>query len=237
MTQWPKNAERNKRIAEMLLSGESISNTAKTLHCGKATVSYWADKLNTRQLPRSEAVKERVRLNATAGAARAAARNVAEWSAARTKVIAKAKAEWPRVRKDPDTMAFLGLYWGEGFKRSHHIGVVNCDPGVIKFSCDWLIKRTSAPLQLLVRYYPEHDPKACGLFWEQLIPVVPKLVPKRWLGEKRICRATYGICTVLVADWQLRLKIMVWLDLWKSSITGKPTVADPNIPKQTMTNL
>lgn len=233
MTQWSKNAERNKRIAEMLLSGESISNTAKTLHCGKATVSYWADKLNTRQLPRSEAVKERIRIRKLLGPAQATASNAAHWTKLRAVVIKEAIREWPRLSKDPESMACLGLYWGEGYKRSHHIGFVNCDPVAVKLIGEWLRQHTESPLQLVIRCYPDQDWSACGRFWEDLLGVPPKLIPK--VGAKKKPRlAKHGICTLLVADWRLRLKIMVWFDLWRSMLTGTEPTADPAIPKQTM---
>ncbi len=234
MVQWQKHAERNQRIAEMLLSGESISFTATTVGCSKSTVSYWADKLGSRSLPRNESIAKR---NAHCGSnSGGTAAFCKKWATARATIITEATDEWPSVRQNPDMMAFLGIYWGEGLKSGSITGVVNCDPGVIKlcWGCLNSLSRNAGKTQwsVVVRVYPFHDRSECSSFWYELLGVKPTLYPKEWKQGRQKLQAKYGTCTIRVHDWRLRLRLLTWFNLWRSEIIGRTFRPDPTVPSQ-----
>lgn len=234
MAQWRKHQQRNQRIAELLTTGESISFVAKTMGCSKSTVSYWADKLGSRSLPRNVSIaKRKTNCGSNSGGCAALRRN---WATARAEVIAEATNNWPSVRQNPDMMAFLGIYWGEGLKSGSIAGVVNCDPGVIKlcWDCLNLLSKNVGTTRwsVVVRVYPLHDRSECSLFWRKLLGVEPVLYPKEWKQGRQKLQAKYGTCTIRVHDWRLRLKLLTWFNLWRSEILGRTFRPDPTVPNQ-----
>lgn len=143
-----------------------------------------------------------------------------KWDHKKEAVVQEAILEWPVVKNNPELMGFLGLYWGEGDKRSSYVGIVNTDPGIIVAS--FKMFRQLSPgckIEVMIRCYPEHDASECKIFWQNLLGVQAKTKDKDWLGKKRGgCK--YGVCTIRYSDWKIKHKILAWLGLWRNDLTG-----------------
>lgn len=115
-------------------------------------------------------------------------------------------------------MAFLGLYWGEGFKESNHLGMTNGDPTLIKFVLDYLRSMTESRITITIRYYPDNNIKDLKELWSDLTSQHVKMKPvtDKRSGKKK--KLKYGIAVIQVNDWILRAKVNAWLQCWKREI-------------------
>jgi len=221
--EWKKHVERNEKIRRLLTSGESISHIAGSLGLSKSTVFYYSKKYGYHH---SETVKNRIKRASTIITDSAMVeRHRKNWGMKRQQIIDEAIEKWKLIRTDPNIMSFLGIYWGEGNKRNGQVGVVNNDPGIVKFSYDFIKEMTKRPIDVIVRYYPEQNKISCKQYWEKLLGTEVKIKEKRWLGKKRRW-SEFGIIYIRVSDWQLYIKIITWISLWRSEILNSKVSFD-----------
>ena len=223
--EWNKNKDRNEKIKELLSEGNTITHVAEIVGCSKGTVHYYAKKHGWWH---NDEVKKERRKNISRSCKVASAVNKKHWFNKRLEIIKQAKEEWYQIKSDPQYNLFLGLYWGEGNKRNGSVGVVNNDPGIIKFCYDFIKKNTDNSIEVIIRCYPEQNHNECGAFWEELLKTKIRIKEKKWLGKTRRCWSENGICTIRTSDWKFYLKIITWIGLWRSEITGTKLEIDPN---------
>ena len=221
MVEWDKNKIRNEKIKQLLSEGNSISSIAKNLKCSKSTVYYYAEKYGWWH-------NNKVTKNISNSCKAATTANKTKWNNKRSQVVEEAIKQWPKIKKDPRLMGFLGLYWGEGGKRNGVIQVVNNDPGIIKFCFNFIKENVDNKIEVVIRCYPEQDETEIQEYWSRLLKTEVKTKEKKWLGKKRKCWSEYGICYARTSDWKFYLKIITWIGLWRAEITNTKLEIDTN---------
>lgn len=155
-------------------------------------------------------------------------------AAMRQAVEAQAVRTWPEMKENPELMGFLGLYWGEGDKRSQALSIVNNDPGVIKAALT-IFSRLSpdARFDLNVRCYPDQDKIECKAYWEAALGKPVRVLDKKWVGNKKKALSQHGLCTLRYSDWEVKTRIMRWIRCWREDLVGvvgyDPTTSRPQI--------
>lgn len=216
MSEWPKLRLRNKRIRDLLAAGESLCQVAKLVGCSKSTVSYY------REYSPGHSDETRQRISRAIIAANKVGNHSStkRWRRLRLEAAAEAATEWETAKNDPILVGFLGMYWGEGYKRGHSIGIVNTDPGIIVAAQSVFARLTTAKVDAIVRHYPDQDPQRCKRFWESALSRGVTLMVKKSLGKYRKDACCNGICTLRFHDWRLRVKILTWINLWRRELIG-----------------
>lgn len=118
-------------------------------------------------------------------------------------------------------LGFLGLYWGEGLRRSSMVGITNNDPGIIKSVLMIFNKYCpKKPKDIRIKCYPEHDKSQCKAFWERILGEQVKIEDKNWVTNNRRYYSKYGLCVVRFSQFEFRWRILTWIDLWRKSLLG-----------------
>jgi len=206
--QWKKNRDRNRKIVELFHSGMTYNEISAHLGCSKSIISYYCSRL------RDEERKRKCMCTPKRKASRrkATAQNAKNWEEKKKAEADIAMSEWENAKNDPEMMAFLGLYWGEGFKASSYSGVVNSDSGAIVLAIKVMSRLSSKPIRAEVRFFPTHCELECKKFWEEKLKMKVDTYARKFSGTKHKTRSAYGTCVVAINDWKLRAKIMTWLD-------------------------
>ena len=198
-------------ILKLRLKGHSLNFIASKLDHPKSTVAYYcrgtpiAIKKNSRELAKKASIV-----------------NQEKWSKIREEITQNAESRWDVIKLDNDFMAFMGIYWGEGYKTQRSTaGVKNNDSLLIKFCYDMFIKIwPDCNLRVRVECYPSHNLKRCENYWKKLLPnshiQVTKLEPKS--NMKPCDRCLYGACSLKVHNMNIAISIMTWLKIWRNSI-------------------
>lgn len=138
-----------------------------------------------------------------------------KWKLAKKSIAQEAIIEFKKLKHNPDFMLFLGLYWGEGNKRSNTVGLANTNPAIIKIAYNYFSKLTTKKIVLNVTYYPDHDKTKLKATWSKFVPCIIKMIDitkyDTRIGKKK--HAEYGIARLEISDWKLRTKILTWLKL------------------------
>lgn len=212
--EWTKYKGRNKKIKSLRRKGKSMKDIAKMLNCGKSMVSYHCQGIRISNSQRRKLI-ERVSLNALNGSRHAKL----DWDDKKAKVISAAKDEWPSVKNNPEMMGFLGLYWGEGTKRSGNISIVNNDEGIILASLKVFKKLDpEANITCVVKCYPDHDKEKCREFWYDLLKLDIKVRDKKLVGKTRRHYSKNGLCVLQFSNWQVYHKILTWINCWREEL-------------------
>lgn len=150
----------------------------------------------------------------------ASRKNKENWDHWKSSERSSAAVEWESLRKNPEFLGFLAMYWSEGTKTNGQVAIVNTDPGIIKHSVEWFLKLDpEAKLAMTVRVNPDQNGEAARVFWEEAIrmPVI-RVHPKGWAGKKQHSRVPYGSCVVRFNNWRVNARIGAWIDLWKTQL-------------------
>lgn len=222
MTEWKRNMKRNSRIRELRKKGYSIPEIARKLNISKSTTSLHCKNVT---IENPERMKKRIKENGMNGCKAAKKK----WDDKKTEIKKLAEKEWTLIRKDPEMMGFLGLYWGEGSKRNGKVEIVNNDYGVILAAIK-IFERLCPDknFEITVKYYPEQKPEQCRKFWEKILRKPIRLREKKWLGKTRRIYSINGLCTVRFSDWSTYTRIVTWLNLWKKELLNESGRADSN---------
>lgn len=205
-------------IQELRRQGYSIKEIERKLECSRATASKYCrgvvldDKAKAR-------LRSRVRMNAINGSAAFSQR----CREADEQAIQEARNQWADIKVSPRMMAFLGVYWGEGNKRSGYIGVSNSDPTLIRFCLSVLYELTPDSRKVAeIRYYPDHDPTQIKNMWVGVLDGVElslkEVVKVDKRAGKKPTKSKYGMCHLRMSDRTVWLKILTWLECWKLQV-------------------
>jgi len=191
------------RIKELRMKGLSLKAICKGLRMSSSTVSKYIRGLRKNNNFSNNGVSEIIKT---------------KWNEKRQKVIEEAISEFPEIRKDPEMMLFLGLYWGEGKKTTTQMGVSNNDPNIIRI-CYKIFRRLSPQknLYIVVYCYPSHNKNICKKFWDKLLG---KSVIVKDITDQRIKpldyihpRCLWGKCSISYNHFEVYWRIMTWIKM------------------------
>jgi hypothetical protein len=206
--EWAKNVYRNEEIRRLRKDGFSITHISKALNVCKSMVSYHC-----------RSVRPEKSISHYADTSSANKANAKTWIDRKKNVRTLAELEWKDLRTDPEFMGFLGLYWGEGDKKASYVGIVNNDPGVIVAAISMFRRlHPGANMQVLVRVYPDHDENEARRFWSAILGQKVTITEKQWVGKLHRAHSRRGICSVRFSHWETKIRIMTWLDMWRSEL-------------------
>lgn len=214
MAEWKAFRSRNKRIRQLRQNGYGLREISSILNCPKSTVKYYADRISVSS-DKSRALK-RIKENAENG--RLAGE--LKWKRRKEEITKESKKDWATLKNDPRFMAFLGIYWGEGFKTGH-IGIVNNDPSMILAGL-LAFKRLNPESHVVATIfcYPDHQKTECANFWMNLLKGaeirIRNVSDKR--SGKKPHKSPHGLCRLEYSDWRTFTKIMTWLECWKQDL-------------------
>lgn len=196
------------KIVTMRQAGYGIKEISRLLGIPKSTVSYNCDGVQIKDTDRLASVYKRQSTASKIGSDRAKANWVKRIDQAR----AEADQEWTKIKDDPESMGFLGLYWGEGGKT----GEVNITNGDHRLICVALagFRRLGLTPKVVIQKYPEQPKEECEIFWRQLTGLDVKIHNKHGIGNKKHARLKYGICRLRIGDYKIFHKLMRWIELW-----------------------
>ncbi|MEK9201724.1 MAG: hypothetical protein AAB944_02020 [Patescibacteria group bacterium] len=115
------------------------------------------------------------------------------------------------------------LYWGEGEKRNRNsIRLGNSDPAVIKIFTEFLRKVCNVPKQKIgfwLLLYPDLQEDTCKGFWIKSAKLDGYRFNKSIviIGKHKKRKLGYGVCTVVVGNTYLKVKILEWMNLFSAS--------------------
>lgn len=192
------------KIKDMRMSGMSVKDIWKNTEYGLATVSKYCKGLREPN-PGSGYLH----------AYKATHANKLAWDRRKAAVRKEAAVDFDYLKKDPDWMFFIGLYWGEGNKRASSVGIANGDVDFLRICYEQIKKLTDKEIRLEIRYYEDHDPDALLKEWSSRINAdrfnIRKITDPR--SGKKKGKLVHGIGYLKVDDWKLKNKIMTWIDL------------------------
>lgn len=201
------------RIIELRRAGRSLKDIAAIVGCAKSTAGSHCRGVDIADMGM---IAQSIRNNAK----NASLKNVQKWDNSIGRAIEEAKAEWAVVKNDPELMGFLGLYWGEGTKKSAKyrtppIAIANSDPGII-IKCKKCFDRLSADnkyrCNLII--YDDLNKAEMKVFWETITGVEVKRIEVRKTHNLRRCK--YGTCYLRFSNYKLFHKIMTWIECWRA---------------------
>ena len=115
----------------------------------------------------------------------------------------------------------LGIYWGEGSKKSKYsLRVANTDVGIIKTFRKFLLDICGVrknKITFSIVCFNDVDPDNSRNFWAKELGILPEkfgkitVIPKQGKGTYKK-KSLYGVCTIQVSNIKLRNWMMQELD-------------------------
>ncbi len=143
------------------------------------------------------------------------------WERKKDEIRKQAIEEWESIKKNPELMITIGLYWGEG-KKYDGIRVTNNDPFVLSYCKTlflWL--NPKAKLVLTVFYYKDHNIQKCKDYWQKILSIKPIMKP---IHEKRAKhkpgKCPYGLGTLGFNDWKSEEKLRTFIHCARMCLLG-----------------
>lgn len=133
----------------------------------------------------------------------------------------EALLDYFRFKKDTLFSFALGLYWGEGDKKSGScVAVTNTDPNLLKVVAMFYrkyLKLDESKLRISLFIYKDIDTNFAIKFWSKLLKVPRKQFIKVKILESRSrltkTKLKYGICTLYFSNTEFHIKIREWIRL------------------------
>ena len=193
------NSLSKKELTSLYLAGHSMSGIAEILKCSIHKVVYWMDKYGIKRRTRSEAVYLKLNPNGDPF---------------------KIK-ESLNIRETFLYGLGLGIYWGEGEKRSlHSVRVANTDPAILRTFIKFLstiCRIESRKLSYAIVCFNDSSPVKSRKYWAKELSIFPakfgKIVqiPPQGRGKYKR-KSQFGVCTVSVGNIKLKAWIMKEID-------------------------
>lgn len=133
----------------------------------------------------------------------------------------EALSDYSMFKSDPLFSFALGLYWGEGDKKSGScVAVTNTDPNLLKVVALFYrkyLKLDESKLRISLFIYKDIDINFAIKFWSKLLKVPIKQFIKVKILESRSrltkTKLKYGICTLYFSNTEFHIKIREWIRL------------------------
>ena len=186
-------------IKKLYLSGKSMSEVADKLGFSRHKVAYWMKKMKISRRSRSEAGYLKYNPNGDPFLIRT---NLG-------------------IEESFLMGLGLGIYWGEGSKKSKYsLRVANTDVGIIKTFRKFLLDICGVrknKITFSIVCFNDVDPDNSRNFWAKELGILPEkfgkitVIPKQGKGTYKK-KSLYGVCTIQVSNIKLRNWMMQELD-------------------------
>lgn len=144
--------------------------------------------------------------------------NAEYWEKRRSLIRESATIEWPVIQQDPDTLALVMLYWGEGTKRQGSkktttFKICNTDPGVLAVVKKGLIKLGYVNLKLDITISSKQSRKSCKKSWENYLGLKVEHISVRKANNKTRIYSKFGLANITVRkSFELSNRMSAWID-------------------------
>lgn len=133
----------------------------------------------------------------------------------------EATEDYIQFKNDPLFSFGLGLYWGEGDKKSGNIvAVTNTDPNMLVVMANFYrkyLRLDETKLRVSLFIYKDINEKFAINFWSKLLHVPKSQFIKVKVLESRSkltkTKLKYGICTLYFSNTEFHIKIREWIRL------------------------
>lgn len=133
----------------------------------------------------------------------------------------EALAQYLKFKNDPLFTFSLGLYWGEGDKKSgESVAVTNTDPNMLRIISLFYRKYLNvdeSKLRIALFLYKDINKDFAIDFWSQLLNVPRSQFIKIQILESRAKRtktkSKYEICCLYFSNTEFHIKILEWIRL------------------------
>lgn len=133
----------------------------------------------------------------------------------------EALIDYQKFKNDPLFSFGLGLYWGEGDKKSGNmVSVANTDPNLLNVIAKFYRKYLNLDenkLRIALFIYKDIDEKFAIKFWSRLLKVPKSQFIKTQVLESKAkltkTKSKYGICSLYFSNTEFHIKIMEWIRL------------------------
>lgn len=137
------------------------------------------------------------------------------------KFCKEAFVTYNKFKNDPLFSFGLGLYWGEGDKKSgNSVAVTNTDPNMLRVIASFFRKYFSvdeSKLRVRLFVYKDIDVSSAKKFWSELLQVPQNQFIKIQVLESKAkltkTKSKYGICSLYCSNTEFHIKIMEWIRL------------------------
>jgi len=217
--EWKKNKDRNALIRKLRAQGHTMKEIKEATGASKSVISYHCKKVDIIDTERLQRRLDRVKQQHLKNLSLAVEKTKNDWNKRKQVVAEQAAEEWEDLKHNPKFMGFLGLYWGEGFKTSGHIGISNTEPGIILASMEFFREwNPEALFDITVRCNQDQDKSSAQSFWEEALGVPVKTVDKGWIGKRRKSRVPHGLCVIRYSNWKTNTKLLTWIACWRAEL-------------------
>lgn len=129
--------------------------------------------------------------------------------------------DYIKFKNDPLFSFGLGLYWGEGDKKSGNIvAVTNTDPNMLVVMANFYrkyLRLDETKIRVSLFIYKDINQKFAINFWSKLLHVPKSQFIKVKVLESRSkltkTKLKYGICTLYFSNTEFHIKIREWIRL------------------------
>lgn len=190
------------KLENLYKSGKSMFDISKILKCSPHKIVYWMKKYDLKRRSRSEAGY--IQQNPDGDP---------------FKIRTKLNSE--------QTFLFglgLGIYWGEGTKKSKHsLRVTNTDPNIIKYFIRFLLEicqLKKEKLSFSLISFNDIKTEVVRDYWSKQLKISPKkfgkitIIPSQGKGTYKR-KSQFGVCTVHANNIKLRNWLFSELDKLK----------------------
>ena len=133
----------------------------------------------------------------------------------------KYEGRYKKFKNDPLFIFGLGLYWGEGDKKSGNmVAVTNSDPNILSVIAKFYRKYLSldeSKLGIKLFIYKDINIDFAIDFWSKLLKIPRNQFIKVQILESRAkltkTKLKYGICTLYCSNTEFHIKIREWIRL------------------------
>jgi len=133
----------------------------------------------------------------------------------------EASIDYKKFKKDPLFCFGLGLYWGEGDKKSGNmVAVTNTDPNILRVIAKFYrkyLRIDESKFRIALFIYEDINANFAINFWSNLLNIPQAQFIKVQVLESRSKRtktkSKYGICTLYCSNTEFHIKIMEWIRL------------------------
>lgn len=139
-----------------------------------------------------------------------------------------AQKEYQAFKKEPLFILGLGLYWAEGFKKDHRVGLCNTDPQLMQIFLKWCrqylyVKNEQFEPRISIHISHQLRLEEIAGYWSRSLDLdaalfrKPFLQKTAWLKIYPHPQLYYGVLRVyVVKSRHLLYKIDCWIGLLKS---------------------
>ena len=139
----------------------------------------------------------------------------------------EAKLEAIELLDEPEWVAGVALYWGEGAKTDRRLSITNADPRLLRTYISW-VKAFVDPdptFSLAINLHADNDEPAARHYWSTELEISESSFTKTYFKAEgtghRKNHLAYGVCRVLMRrSTDAWLRTMVWIDELAASTGG-----------------